>query len=587
MGGYSGYVSRLGHQPGVQLSPVADAVAELARMDIADRVVAVVARTCRGRIDRPVVVDRATARRMLGKEESNLVRPVHEARMQVTEMLGAGAEAVVVSRLVPAAARKLYASFDFAPTVAAVVESVTIEPAVNEGDAIVAAVTMDSASGAQGVPFMIYGLDQVDGPYGVSPEDISSISFSDGVTQSGASINVPYGVSEFTITIHADEDLLTEGDEYFYLEVGGIESSPSLISDTSLTPIVVSSVDGPLSVDEGDDAVFTVQMSGSRGLSGVSFSLQGVSEADVYVISFSDGVTSSGGLSGILDVPVGVTSFTATVGIVADLSTEGVEFMTLLIGGQSATATVNDTSLTLETPIALGSALWLDATDSQAITYNAQTGEIVQWSDKSGNGRHADRQEDWAAGPSYFTTTRFESGAVFLGRGSFTLDGSPLPATGNQSYFVVLYVANYSSNTDVLYLLGQVHTQISFISGVSASRMTVSALYTNPNSARSVSTNNTGVGNLDPITPGSKHILSFVSPGSYVDSKFRVGDVVQPKIADPEATRAPGQVYAHVGGNSNSPWRDFHVAEMVYFNKTLTDEEVASMNQYLSAKHGL
>lgn len=63
------------------------------------------------------------------------------------------------------------------------------------------------------------------------------------------------------------------------------------------------------------------------------------------------------------------------------------------LAGQSETsATLTVTVPKLWTPAEITTALWLDAADSATITVNGS--KVTQWSDKSGNGRHATQGTD-------------------------------------------------------------------------------------------------------------------------------------------------------------------------------------------------
>jgi hypothetical protein len=87
----------------------------------------------------------------------------------------------------------------------------------------------------------------------------------------------------------------------------------------------------------------------------------------------------------------------------------------------------------LWTPSQITTALWLDANDSASVTLNGST--VSQWSDKSGNGRHA-TQATAAAQPSYNLTglnskpiLTFDGSADFLSITEFN-DGATVAIVG-------------------------------------------------------------------------------------------------------------------------------------------------------------
>lgn len=115
----------------------------------------------------------------------------------------------------------------------------------------------------------------------------------------------------------------------------------------AVVPAVVASVVGPTSVNEGATATLTVQMSGGGGASWVPFGISGVSLLDIGVPVFGGGVTLSGGE---LSVPAGVSTFSISIPVLADLTTEGAETMTVSVGGISRSISINDTSLSAPPP---------------------------------------------------------------------------------------------------------------------------------------------------------------------------------------------------------------------------------------------
>lgn len=87
-------------------------------------------------------------------------------------------------------------------------------------------------------------------------------------------------------------------------------------------------------------------------------------------------------------------------------------------------------------PLSLRPHLWLDAADPSTIT--SSSGLVSQWSDKSGNERHA-TQGTSALQPSTGTTTKNGLNVIsFTGRHLTTPDASGVnPQTGGVTYFIV------------------------------------------------------------------------------------------------------------------------------------------------------
>lgn len=197
----SPYFNRLGQQSGVQISTIADAVAEaMALLAVSERVVAMPVRANRGRIDQAFLVDRSDAQRSLGRVQSNLVRIEHEGMMQVVETLDAGAAGVVVSRLVPATAAKRYVSVDIGGGVLLrpdLIESVVLIPGQDMITVAVKVVDMEGGSGAYfdfAAPVTVSGI-----PASAYTLDVSQMFIDGGMSLSGGRVNVTAGTRNFTM----------------------------------------------------------------------------------------------------------------------------------------------------------------------------------------------------------------------------------------------------------------------------------------------------------------------------------------------------------------------------------------------------
>lgn len=222
----SPYFKELGAQPGVQIDLAPPTAFELSA--VADQVVGMPARLARGPIDRPFMVTRQDLEGRTGLAHSNLVRAIHEARMQMADVMDSGAAGIVVSRLVPASAVKRYASVSLGAVavVDATVTGIDAPAAVNEGSTLLVTVFMSSAAGAADIPYAMTGVTVL---------DVSAPVFSGGVTLVGGLLTIPPGISNFTISIPVIADETTEGSEALSLSVGA-RSCLVAIADTSLTP---------------------------------------------------------------------------------------------------------------------------------------------------------------------------------------------------------------------------------------------------------------------------------------------------------------------------------------------------------------
>lgn len=67
--------------------------------------------------------------------------------------------------------------------------------------------------------------------------DLSSVTYSNGVTHSGGTLTVPSGVASFTVTIPTTANVLDNADKTYTLTVGGV-ASISTITDNDVPPVV-------------------------------------------------------------------------------------------------------------------------------------------------------------------------------------------------------------------------------------------------------------------------------------------------------------------------------------------------------------
>ncbi|MGF1770680.1 Ig-like domain-containing protein [Vibrio wakamikoensis] len=188
--------------------------------------------------------------------------------------------------------------------------------------------------------------------------DISGISFSNGVTLVDGMLNVPIGVTTFNIVLPTVDDTLVEPTETYTLTIDGVDSMGSILDNDkpSITSIEVAGDDD--SVVEGNDLVFNITLS-EQTLSPVEYPLNLPISPDVDTanISFTNDVTL---VDGVLNVPVGVTTFDIVLPTVDDALVEPVETYTLTLDGVSATGSIIDNDNT--DPIAENDPEGLDRT---------------------------------------------------------------------------------------------------------------------------------------------------------------------------------------------------------------------------------
>ena len=136
---------------------------------------------------------------------------------------------------------------------------------------------------------------------------------------------------------------------YTLSDAAGNESTPSptmnLTIDTTPPFATVSSVTAsPTTVNEGSNEVLSVNLSSTAGNASLSYAITGtgITTGDFGTAVFSNSVTLNG--DGTLNVPTGVSSFTITLPVSSDSTTEGSETASFNVGGQSASVVINDTS---------------------------------------------------------------------------------------------------------------------------------------------------------------------------------------------------------------------------------------------------
>lgn len=173
-------------------------------------------------------------------------------------------------------------------------------------------------------------------------------TFSNGVTLSGSVLNIPQGVSTFTVTITTVQDTVFEANETYTLTIGG-RAATGTINDNDSAP-VIASITNP-TVTEGANLVYVVTLSNASS-NATTFPLSLVagsaSLADYGTAAFSNGVTYNSG-NGQITVPAGTLTFNVVVPTVDDAIVESTETVLLTIGGTTATGSITDNDVVLPT----------------------------------------------------------------------------------------------------------------------------------------------------------------------------------------------------------------------------------------------
>ena len=219
---------------------------------------------------------------------------------------------------------------DASPTVQSISNA-----SATEGNDLVHTVTLSNA--ATSTTSLAFSLND----NSTSAADHGAASFSNGVTLVNGNLQIPAGVTSFTITIPTVDDALIEPSETLNLSVGGQSAIGTILdNDGSISVQSISNA----STTEGNDLVHTVTLSAaSASATSLSFNLSNgsTSNNDYGSPSFSNGVSYDSN-TGLLTVPAGVTSFTVTIPTIADTLHESDEILNLNVGGQSAVGTITD-----------------------------------------------------------------------------------------------------------------------------------------------------------------------------------------------------------------------------------------------------
>jgi len=209
---------------------------------------------------------------------------------------------------------------------------------------------------------------------GVSAADVT------GGKLSGSAIVGADGKAVISVGTVADS--LTEGAETMTVSVAG-KSAAVTVADTSTTPVPTYALAADAaSVNEGGTAIFRLTTTNVAAGSKFDYTLAGVSAADVVGGLLAG--TATVGTDGKAIVEVTLT---------ADALTEGAETLTMALAGQSASTTVNDTSLTSTSFVLTTNAdniAGSTGNDTINANWTAATGMTFQGSDSIDGGAGTD-----------------------------------------------------------------------------------------------------------------------------------------------------------------------------------------------------
>ncbi|NHC05137.1 RTX toxin, partial [Acinetobacter sp. 187] len=221
----------------------------------------------------------------------------------------------------------------------------SLENAVaEEGDDLTFQVKLNGeAAYATEFDFKLEGVTATEGlDYAVVP------TFSHGVTYSDGKITVPAGVDSFTVSYETKDDFEVESNETVQLTVGG-KTATGTITDNDLR---VASVKDS-TAEEGQDLSFEVTLTGKTPYeTEVKLELKPgtASAGDDYTLTpvFSDPRISYDQDTGMVKLPAGIDSFTVSYVTENDVLVEKNETVQIILDGHTATGTIIDNDLRIE-----------------------------------------------------------------------------------------------------------------------------------------------------------------------------------------------------------------------------------------------
>jgi hypothetical protein len=185
---------------------------------------------------------------------------------------------------------------------------------INEGGSVTFTLTTTLVADGIIIPYIITG---------VSTADIGGASLTGDFTINNGTASVTFNITE---------DLTTEGTETMTITSAGQTASVT-INDTSLSPPTYVLSSNVNSVNEGDSVTFTLTTTNVSNGTNILYIITGVTSSDI------------GGASLAGNFVVNNNTASITINITQDLTTEGVETLTVEAASQTVSVTINDTSV--------------------------------------------------------------------------------------------------------------------------------------------------------------------------------------------------------------------------------------------------
>lgn len=211
-------------------------------------------------------------------------------------------------------------------------------------------------------------------------------------------------------------------------------------------------------------------------------------------------------------------------------------------------------------------ALWLDASDSSTITQSG--GSVSLWADKSGNGYNASQATGASQPQTGVSTINGNNALTFNGSSSFF---SVAPALRN-------IIRNSPETTALVYRTNAVSNQIQFamnIGGTSVKTMRVqnSATYSASGSGPALAVSVT----IDT----NAHIAGFRRNGV---NRMTYHDAATATDTNGVDSNYDNAIYVGRGATGN--YHSGELAEIILYNKALSDAEKLQLDTYLKSKWG-
>lgn len=209
----------------------------------------------------------------------------------------------------------------------------------------------------------------------------------------------------------------------------------------------------------------------------------------------------------------------------------------------------------------LNLALWLDGSDSSSITYSTGI-SVSQWSDKSGNNRHA-TQGVGASQPTY------SGGAViFDGVNDSLFTSNFVNTSGSFTYFIV-----YSHPTTSA-------SRVVFSNGADVNGFAFRLI----NSNQRVNNNNGVAAMLDSnATPNQYEIVSVVRDTTPSATMYVNGSSVSLTLST--SSFANPTFGLTIGSRQADQFAAASIKEIIMYNRNLSFSEISQVHTYLNQKH--